>query len=43
MLNLYYDELIGKIEEYEEKKYSMVDNYTLHKVLDKTIFIRSIV
>ena len=36
MLNLYYDELIGKIEEYEEKKYSMVDNYTLDKVLDKT-------
>ena len=35
MLNLYYDELIGKIEEYEEKKYSMVDNYTLDKVLDK--------
>ena len=35
MLNLYYDELIGKTEEYEEKKYLMVDDYTLDKVLDK--------
>ena len=34
MLNLYYDELIGKIEEYEGKKYLVVDDYTLDKVLD---------
>ena len=33
MLNLYYDELIGKIEEYEGKKNLIVDNYTLGKVL----------
>ena len=33
--NLYYDELIGEIGEYEEKKYLMVDDYTLDKVLDK--------
>ena len=35
MLNLYYDELIGKVKEYEGKKYFMVDDYTLYKVLDK--------
>ena len=35
MLNLYYDELIGKVKEYEGKKYFMVDDYTLDKVLDK--------
>ena len=34
MLNLYYDELIGKIEEYEGKKYLVVDDNTLDKVLD---------
>ena len=33
--HLYYDELIGKIEGSEGKKYSMVDDYTLDKVLDK--------
>ena len=32
MLNLYYDKLIGKIEEYEGKKYLMVDDYTLDKL-----------
>ena len=35
MLYLYYYELIGKIEEYEGKKYLMVENYTQDKVLDK--------
>ena len=38
MLNLYYD---GKTEEYEEKKYFMVDDYTLDKVLDKIKRIRT--
>ena len=35
ILSLYYDELIGKIEEYEGRKYLMVNDYTLDKVLDK--------
>ena len=35
MLSLHYHELIGKIEEYEEKEYLMVDDYILDKVLDK--------
>ena len=35
MLNLYYDELIGKIKEYEGKKYLVVDDNTLDKVLDQ--------
>ena len=35
ILNLFYDELIGKVEEYEGKIYFMVDDYTLDKVLDK--------
>ena len=35
MLDLYYEELIGKIEEYEGIKYVIVDDYTLDKVLDK--------
>ena len=35
MLNLYYDELIGNIEEYKGNKYLMVDDYTWDKVLDK--------
>ena len=34
MLNLYYDELIGKIANYEGKKYLMFDDYALYKVLD---------
>ena len=34
MLYLYYDEIIGKIEEYEGKKYLMVGKYTLDKILD---------
>ena len=33
MLNLYYHELMGKIEEHERKKYLMVDDYMLDKVL----------
>ena len=35
MLNLHYNELIGKTEEWEGKKYLIVDDYTLDKVLDK--------
>ena len=36
MLNLYYNDLLGNIEEYEgKKKYLMGDDYTLGKVLDK--------
>ena len=35
MLNLYYDEIIRKIEEYGGKKYMMVYDYTLDKVLNK--------
>ena len=35
ILSLYYQELMGKIEEYEEKKYLMVDDYMLHEALDK--------
>ena len=35
MLSLYYHELTGKIEKYERKKYLMVDNYILDKVLGK--------
>ena len=35
MLNLYHDELIGNIGEYKGKKYLIVDDYTLDKVLDK--------
>ena len=32
MLNLFYDELIGKIEEYEGKNHLMVGDYTLDKI-----------
>ena len=35
MLSLYYDKLIGKIEEYEGQKYLMVVDYTLNEVLVK--------
>ena len=35
MLSLYYHVSIGKIEEHEEKKYLMVDDCMLNKVLDK--------
>ena len=35
MFSLYYDELIGTIEEYGGKKYLMVDDHTLGKVLNK--------
>ena len=35
ILSLYYDELIEKIEEHKAKKYLMVQNYILDKVLDK--------
>ena len=32
---MYYDELIGKIEEHKGKKFLVVDDYMLGKVLDK--------
>ena len=35
MLGLYYHELIRNIEEHRGKKYFMVDDYMLGKVLDK--------
>ena len=35
MLNPYYDELIGKIEEYEGKKHSLGDDYIADIVLYK--------
>ena len=37
MLSLYYHELMGKIEEHEQKKkkYLMVDDYILDQVLGK--------
>ena len=35
MLSLHYHGLIGKIKEYEGKKYLMVDDYMLDKALDK--------
>ena len=35
MLSLHYHKLMGKIEEREEKKYFMVNDYMLDKVLDK--------
>ena len=31
MLRLHYEELIGKAEEHEEKKYLTVDDYMLDK------------
>ena len=42
LFNLYYDELIRKIEEYEGKKSLMVDDYMLDLVLDKIKKIISI-
>ena len=35
MLSLHYHELMGKIEEHERKKYLMVNDYMLDKVLNK--------
>ena len=35
MLNLHYDELIGKTEKWKGKKYLIIDDYPLDKVLDK--------
>ena len=35
MLNLHYHELMGEIKEHEGKKYLMVYNYMLDKVLDR--------
>ena len=42
MLSLYFDKLMGKIEEHERKKYLLVDDYMLNKVLDKIKEIISI-
>ena len=38
MLNLYYDKLIGEIEEYEGKRQLMVDDYKLGKVIHQKRF-----
>ena len=35
ILRLHYDELIGKIEKHEGRKYFMVDDYMLDSLLDK--------
>ena len=35
MISLCYRELMGKIKEHEGKKYLMVDDYILDKVLDR--------
>ena len=35
MLTFYYYELMGKLEEHNGKKYLIVDDYMLDKVLDK--------
>ena len=35
VLSLNYHEVMGKIEKHEEKKYLMVDDYILDKVLGK--------
>ena len=36
---LYYHELIGKIAEHEQKKYLMIDDYMLRKVMEKIKWI----
>lgn len=35
LLSLYSHELLGKIEEHEEKSFLIVDNYMLEKLLEK--------
>ena len=35
MLNLYYHELMGKVKEHKGKKYLMLDDYVLDKVLER--------
>ena len=35
ILRLHYEKLIGKIKEHERKKYFIVDDYMLDRVLDK--------
>ena len=35
MLSLHYHELVGKIKEHKGKKYLMVNDHMLDKVLDK--------
>ena len=42
MLSLYFYKLMERIEEHEEKKYLMVDEYVLNKVSDKITEIISI-
>ena len=42
MLSWYYHEVMGTIDENEEKKYLMVDDYELSKILDKLKEIISI-
>ena len=42
MLSWYYHEVMGMIDENEEKKYLMVDDYELSKILDKLKEIISI-
>ena len=45
MLCLHYNESMGKIKEHEGKKYLMVNDYILDKVLDKikkTIGLRNL-
>ena len=35
MLSLHHHQLMGKIEEHEGKKYFIVDDYMIDKILDK--------
>ena len=35
MFSLHYHELMGNIEKHEEKKYLIIDDYMLGKILDK--------
>ena len=42
MLSLYYHELMAKAKEHGGKKYLMIDDYVLDKVLDKIKEILSI-
>ena len=42
IIRLPYDEIIGKTKEHEGKKYFIIDDYMLDKVLDKIRKIKSI-
>ena len=35
MLSLYYHQLMGKINEHVGKKYLMVDDYVIDKIIDR--------